>query len=633
MTDAAANADHAPNEDHAPGEFAPDAKQAVYEVIALRRDVRNFRPGPVPEAVVRRILEAAHRAGSVGLMQPWDFVLLRTAQRKAEAYALFRRATERAATHYDDDRRATYGALKLQGILDAPLCICVTCDTTRGGPHVLGRDSIPEMDRYSTCLAVQNLWLAARAEGVGVGWVSIVDNAELARMLELPAYVVPVAFLCLGYPVEFSAGPMLEATGWRARLPLDALIHEERWDARRSVERPHADTIVRAHPHASDVDVDARASRPPLPAFRDRIHVADPDGVRGARVRARLDALAMPRGSMGRVEALAIRLAAAQGRDAPRATRRRVLVFAGDHGVAAEGVSAYRPDVTARLCYNMVAGGAVVNALLRAQGCETQDPGARAAALTVEVIDVGVTHTFGNDARVRAAKVRRGTRNLATQSAMTQAEVIAAIDAGAASVLDGAACDVLAVGEVGIGNTTSAAALLALLTGTDADAVVGSGTGVGTRTRARKVAVVARALARVRSGGDADTADPLEYLARVGGLEIAALCGAILAAAERRVPVVLDGFITGVAALLAVRLVPQVADYLVASHRSAERAHGMVLAQLGLEPLFALDLRLGEASGAVLALPLLQAACALLTDVRTFEEAGIDPPIDARGTE
>ena len=198
-------------------EFPPAARQAVYDAIALRRDVRNFRPDPVPAPVLRRILEAAHRAGSVGLMQPWDFILVRSPERKAEVYELFRRATARAAEHYADDRRAAYGALKLQGILDAPLSICVTCDTARGGPHVLGRDSIPETDRYSTCLAVQNLWLAARAEGVGVGWVSIVDNRELAETLGLPARVVPVAFLCVGYPVEWAATPMLEATGWRGR--------------------------------------------------------------------------------------------------------------------------------------------------------------------------------------------------------------------------------------------------------------------------------------------------------------------------------------------------------------------------------------------------------------------------------
>ncbi len=628
-----------------PGEFAPAAKRAVYDAIALRRDVRNFRPDPVPDDVLRRVLEAAHRAGSVGFMQPWDFILVRSPERKAEVYELFRRATERAAARYGDDRRAAYGALKLQGILDAPLSVCVTCDTARGGPHVLGRDSIPEMDRYSTCLAVQNLWLAARAEGVGVGWVSIVDNVDLARALSLPPHVVPVAFLCVGYPVEFAPSPMLEATGWRGRLPLDALIHEERWGPRQSVQSnaPRAGDSPAGAPDPSgnpsgDGENDPEAR---LRALAAAVCPADPGGARAARVRARLAALAMPPGSMGRLEDLAVRLAAAQGRDAPTADRPRVLVFAGDHGVAVEGVSAYRAEVTARLCYNMVAGGAVVNALLRPQG------------LAPEVVDVGVDHAFGAGARVGAAKVRRGTRNLADGPTMTRAEAIAALLAGAGAVAAGAPADLLALGEVGIGNTTSAAALLALLTGASADDVVGAGTGVGARARARKTALVARALARTRDqGGDqgrANTAesiadDPIAALAAVGGLEIAALTGAVLAAAAHRAPVLLDGFITAAAALVAVRLAPAAADYLVPSHRSAERAHGLALEALGLAggnagpgaaagPLLDLGLRLGEGSGAALALPLARAACALLTDVRTFAEAGIDPPVDARGAE
>ncbi len=632
--DRVSEATRGPGPHAAAGEFPPDAKQAVYDAIALRRDVRNFRPDPVPAPVLRRVLEAAHRAGSVGLMQPWDFVLIRSTERKTEVYELFRRATERAAAHYDDDRRAGYGALKLQGILDAPLSVCVTCDTARGGPHVLGRDSIPETDRYSTCLAVQNLWLAARAEGVGVGWVSIVDNAELARALGLPAHVVPVAFLCVGYPVEFAPAPMLEATGWRGRLPLDALIHEERWGTGREGDTLGTPEGAPAPPGAPGVadplGTSGEGPEARLRALAAAVRPADPGGARGARVRARLDALAMPRGSMGRLEDLALRLAAAQARDAPSASRPRVLVFAGDHGVAAEGVSAYRADVTARLCYNMVAGGAVVNALLRGQGVEP------------EVVDVGVDHAFGAGARVRAAKVRRGTRNLAAGPAMTRAEALAAVAAGAAAVRDGPPADVLAFGEVGIGNTTSAAALLALLTGAAAEDVVGAGTGVGARARARKTAAVARALERARAEQDPPGTDPhdrdphdrtLDLLASVGGLEIGALSGAVLAAAAHRIPVVLDGFITGVAALLAVRLAPHAADYLVASHRSAERAHGTVLDQLGLEPLLALDLRLGEGSGAALALPLVRAACALLADVRTFAEAGIDPPLDARGAE
>ncbi|HEX8360064.1 MAG TPA: nicotinate-nucleotide--dimethylbenzimidazole phosphoribosyltransferase [Longimicrobium sp.] len=593
-----------------PGEFAPRAKQAVYDAIALRRDIRSFRPDPVPDETLLRILGAAHRAGSVGFMQPWDFVVVRSPERRARIYDLFRRANDRAARHWRGDRGKKYLALKLQGVLDAPLGICVTCDTRRGGPHVLGRDSIRETDVYSTCLAVQNLWLAARAEGVGVGWVSIVDNDELAAELALPEGVIPVAFLCVGYPVEFPATPMLEATGWRDREELARLVHFDGWGG--AGEDDPLRALLGSTQNAPEaVEEDA----PPATVAELAARVAPVAGDIAERVRARLDALSKPRGSMGRVEELAVRLATIQGRDFPVAERRAVLVFAGDHGVCEEGVSAYRPGVTARLCYNMVAGGGVVNALARRQGVE------------LRVVDVGVDHDFGGATGLVHAKVARGTRSLARHDAMTRAQAEQALLAGMDAVRLLGPCDVLAVGEVGIGNTTSAAALFALLTGASADDAVGRGTGVGDAALARKADAVRRAAERTRGAG----LDALGKLAAAGGYEIAALAGAILGAAARRIPVVLDGFITGVAALAAAEIAPAAGGYLVASHLSAERAHAAVLESLGLAPLLRLDLRLGEGSGALLALPLVESACALLRDVRTFREAGIEEPLDPRG--
>ncbi len=596
------------------GAFTPADRRAVYHAIELRRDIRNFRPDAVPDEVLLRILRAAHRAGSVGMMQPWDFVLVRSTERRAEIYELFRRANDRAATRWEGDRRARYAALKLQGILDAPLSVCITCDTLRGGPHVLGRDTIRETDVYSTCLAVQNFWLAARAEGVGVGWVSIVDPAELAACLALPDGVIPIAFLCVGYPVEFPDTPLLEATGWRERDALAEHLHFDGWGG--TGEGDAFGTRTDSPSEGASPAVPPEQDAPPqtLDELLRRVRIPDPDGARAVRICDRLDQLTKPRGSLGRLEGLAVRLARIQGRDQPTARRKRLLLFAGDHGVCAEGVSAYRPELTARLCYNAVAGGAAINALARGVGAE------------VTVVDVGVNHEFGGATGIEHRKVRRGTRNLANEDALTRDEAVAALLAGAHSAL-AVPCDVLALGEVGIGNTTAAAALLALLTEAEARDVVGRGTGVGAETLRRKTGVVERALARCR-GRNLDT---LGKLAAIGGLEIAALAGAILGAASRRTPVVLDGFITGVAALVAKELAPASRGYLVVSHCSAERGHRTVLEQLGFEPLLELELRLGEGSGAALALPLLDAACALLRDVRTFREAGIDEPIDERG--
>lgn len=205
----------------------------VYEAIYSRRDIRKFRPDPVPEDVLHRILDAAHHAGSVGFMQPWNFIVVRDLGLRRDVKTIFDRENARASENYSGERRALYLSLKLEGILEAALNVCVTCDRTRGG-KVLGRNTIIDTDLMSTCLAVQNLWLAARAEGVGVGWVSILDPLELSGLLRLPPHVVPVAYLTVGYPEEFPKTPLLESVGWRERLPLEELVFYEQYGRRRS---------------------------------------------------------------------------------------------------------------------------------------------------------------------------------------------------------------------------------------------------------------------------------------------------------------------------------------------------------------------------------------------------------------
>jgi 5,6-dimethylbenzimidazole synthase len=200
----------------------------LYEAIYTRRDIRRFRPDPVADDVLARMLDAAHHAGSVGFMQPWNFIVIHDLAIRRQVQEVFELENARAAERYDGERRELYDSLKLEGIIESPLNVCITCDRGRGG-HVLGRNSIIDTDLYSTCCAVQNLWLAARAEGVGVGWVSILDPKKLAEILCLPSSVVPVAYLCVGYPQQFTSRPMLEEVGWRERLPLGEVVFDEQW--------------------------------------------------------------------------------------------------------------------------------------------------------------------------------------------------------------------------------------------------------------------------------------------------------------------------------------------------------------------------------------------------------------------
>jgi 5,6-dimethylbenzimidazole synthase len=211
--------------------FADADRAAVYRAIHQRRDVRHFRTDPVDDALVYRVLAAAHRAPSVGFMQPWTFTVIRSEQTRATVHDLYLRERQAAACFYDEPRRREFLALKLEGIREAPVNICVSCDPTRGGTHVLGRNSQPETDVYSTCCAVENLWLAARAEGLGVGWVSILKTGELREILGIPPHVVPVAYLCLGWPQQLRPRPMLEEAGWRERLSMQGVVRLERYHA------------------------------------------------------------------------------------------------------------------------------------------------------------------------------------------------------------------------------------------------------------------------------------------------------------------------------------------------------------------------------------------------------------------
>lgn len=333
-------------------------------------------------------------------------------------------------------------------------------------------------------------------------------------------------------------------------------------------------------------------------------HAAEPDAVR-----ARLDNLTKPPGSLGRLESTALRLAVLLGDPPPRLRRRSVLVFAGDHGVAAQGVSAYPREVTAQMCRTIAAGDAAISTI------------ARAVDARVTLVNVGVATDVPAHPAIVDRRVRAGTRDFTRCPALTRSEATAALLEGARVVqerLD--TTDIFALGDLGIGNTTAAAALTAVLLGVDAAEVVGRGTGLDDAGLARKRAVVERAVARVAF---TTRPDPLDALAELGGLEIAALVGAMLAAAAAARPVVIDGFIVSAAALVAVRLAPASRDALFAAHRSAEPGHRAQLHDLALEPMLDLALRLGEGTGAALALPLLEAAAGMLREMASFDSAGV----------
>ncbi|WP_426437140.1 nicotinate-nucleotide--dimethylbenzimidazole phosphoribosyltransferase [Bradyrhizobium genosp. P] len=320
--------------------------------------------------------------------------------------------------------------------------------------------------------------------------------------------------------------------------------------------------------------------------------------------------LTKPAGALGRLETLAIELAGLQLTDRPRVDRTPIIIFAGDHGVTAQGVSAYPQEVTIAMMANFASGGAAISVLARELGS------------ALEVVDAG-TLAENRIPGIVEDKPRRGTRDFSKEPALETAEVAFAFEAGKRAVARavGVMPDLLIFGEMGIGNTTSAAAMAAALLTLSADMITGAGTGLDAAGQTHKARVIATALARHDIGASNIAVE--QILCAVGGLEIVALGGAIIAAAQHRIPVLVDGFIVSVAALVAVRLNPSCRPFLIFSHRSAEQGHRLVLEALAARPLLDLDLRLGEGSGAALALPILRLACALHNKMATFAEAAV----------
>lgn len=563
-------------------------REAVLKVMRERRDIRNgFRSDPIPHEVLLRVLEAAHTAPSVGHSQPWDFVVIRSADTRRAMHELAMRQRDAYAKSLPKGRAKQFKELKIEAILDTPVNIVVTADPTRGGRHTLGRHTQPQMAPYSSALAVENLWLAARAEGLGVGWVSFFDEREMVRALGLPEHLDIVAYLCVGYVDEFPDEPELMQAGWSKRRPLSWVVHEETY-GRRALpgEAPHdllAETVAQIRP------LDAKAL---------------------GEAWERQKRMTKPAGALGMLEIISAQLSGLSRQCPPPIPEpAAVAVFAGDHGVHAQGVTPWPQEVTAQMVANFLGGGAVCNAFATQVGAE------------VCVVDVGVATDLPATPGLLPRKVRAGTSDMTTGAAMTREEAKQAIEVGIETARDlvAAGNKALLTGEMGIANTTASAALISVFTGADPAEVTGRGTGINDETLVRKTEVVRRALELHQP----DPADPIGVLAAIGGFEHAAMVGLLLGGASLRTPVILDGVSAGAAALVARAIAPEVLAACIAGHRSAEPGHVAALNKLGLRPLVDLDLRLGEGTGALLALPMVQSTARAMHEVATFDSAGV----------
>ncbi|SHH10077.1 cob(II)yrinic acid a,c-diamide reductase [Jatrophihabitans endophyticus] len=525
-----------------------DVVAALHEVVAARRDVRRFRPDDVAPELLEQVLAAGHRAPSVGHSQPWRFVVVREQATRDRAAGLADRERLRQAEGLTPDRRARLLDLQLEGIREAPVGVVVACDRRAAADGVLGRATFPDTDLWSCACAIQNIWLAARAAGLGLGWVTLFRPIDLAGLLGLPDGVETLGWLCLGWPDERPPEPGLERRGWSQRVPLADVVLHERWPA-------------------------AGAAPEPPPSY---LAAPDPAAVVAARDTGD-DLLAAP-GSLGVLDATIDRVVALPGADPVGGT---LVLAAGDHPVAGLGVSAYPASVTADVLAATAAGESLAAVTARAAGLRLV---------------------------ARHAVPTRPQGDLLHADALHPDDVATLLADGVALGREAAAHGLVCLGEVGIGNTTVAAALACALLDRPAAELVGLGAGADTAMVRRKTEVVAGALDRV---GTRAADAPAAVLAALGGPEFALLTGVVLGAAGAGVPVVLDGLATSVAALLAVRTDAGVRSALVAGQRSRERGHAAILVELGLEPLLDLRLRAGEGVGACLAAQALRSGLAV----------------------
>lgn len=543
-----------------------DVRDALDRVIGARRDIRRYRPEPVPEHLVRTIIGAGHAAPSVGHSQPWRFIIVDDPALRDKAAVLADVEKLKQAELLTPDRKQRLLDLQLDGIKEAPLGIVVACDRRTPASGVLGRNTFVDTDLWSCAAAIENMWLTARAYGLGMGWVTLFRPDDLAELLHLPEGVETLGWMCLGWPDERPPSPGLERRAWSKKLPVENLIMRNGW--REGAESP------------------ANAIATPCDG-----HMPDQEHVVAAHDSS--DQLLTPPGSLGILDTTMDKVAAVG--DIYHAQH---ILIGADHPVTEHGVSSFSPSVTREIMDASMVGESL--------GVTT----AAEAGIRSLLIDAGVDGDSGHDGQsdrearadrddsahaIRSAHAHDERGDIATAPALSTADTHAFIDYGRKLAGEFTEPTLFAVGEVGIGNTTPASILAAHFTGLDVEDAVGIGAHSDTFMMERKREVARQALSRVQPSS------PIDALAEFGGPEFAVTTGLCLGALDNHHVVVLDGLAISVAALAAVQINPAVQSHLATGHVSREIAHRTVITHLGLEPLLALRFRCGEGVGAILA--------------------------------
>lgn len=550
-------------------------------ILKSRRDTRHFTADDVPDEVIQKALQAGHWAPSVGLTDATRYYIIKSAEVKKAIKDLFLDYNKKAEELTDNpEQKEHYKSLKLEAIEEAPIGLIIAYDRSVLNQFTIGTVGSNEAVKFSSVCAAQNIWLSLTEQGYGMGWVSILNYYQFKKILDLPDNIEPLGYFCIGKPAtNYDNQPMLQQLHWKQKS-----------------ETPDCKEIK----HVNENHI-ANFILKPQYEIEEKTDLS-------RLLHEKIDSKTKPVGSLGALETLAFQIATIFETLEPKITNPNIVVFAADHGIANHGVSAYPQDVTRQMVGNFLEGGAAINVFCKQHTIE------------LSIVDSGVNYDFPTNAKLINAKIAKGTQSFLFAPAMSETELQLCFEKGKSIVTTiaktGSNC--IGFGEMGIGNTSTAAVLMCLLTGFPIEECVGKGTGVIDEKLIQKQNLLKKAIENY--SGPAKLMSQLAYF---GGFEIIQMASGMLTCFENKMIILVDGFICSVAFLIASKINPDIHKNAVFCHCSAEKAHQKLLDYLQAKPILNLDLRLGEGTGCAIAFPILKSAEAFLNEMASFESAGI----------
>jgi nicotinate-nucleotide--dimethylbenzimidazole phosphoribosyltransferase len=551
------------------------------QIIQARRDTRHFTNDEVPDAVLEKALQAGYHSPSVGLTDATKYYIIKSVEIKNNIKDLFLDFDKKAIAATDtENQKQQYKSLKLEAINEAPIGLVICYDRSVLNNFTIGTVASNESIKFSAVCAAQNIWLSLTAQGYSMGWVSILNYHEFKILLGLPDEIEPIGYFCIGKPAtNYNNQPMLQQLNWKQKS-----------------EKPFVEEILAVHQKT--------------PKIKSVINQGENTStfLLGEALKHKIDNKTKPVGSLGVLEILAKQIATVFKTIEPQIVKPNIVVFAADHGIANHGISAYPQDVTRQMVSNFLEGGAAINVFCKQNNIE------------LSVVDAGVNYDFPTNTKLIHAKIARGTNSFLDSAAMSQTEMDLCFSKGrdiVKSIFEkGSNC--IGFGEMGIGNTSTSAVLMSVITGIPIVDCIGKGTGVDDEKLRFKEKILEKAIENYNGADELDA-----KTAHFGGFEILQMAGGMIEAAANNMLILVDGFICTVAFLIAYKKDPTIMQNSIFCHQSAEKAHGKLLNYLNAKAVLQLDLRLGEGTGCALAFPIIQSAVVFLNEMASFDSASV----------